>query len=397
MRLSDCGPAFFVATAAKLEAEGGLGEQHGRRFAAAITTRAIYAERQDRDHSLVASTDHPGYLHRKVDGRDVHVPFNLAFALPDSPTLLDAIKMAEAVRLAYGHPIGLSGSATFLGRIDRTADLDFCEYYPTALSTLPPAIEEKASAGGTPYLVAVKCSSRQLDIPHSNLRAQLDDLLGSDGAAGVPRIKLDFVGLTDRFGPIPVTNVVLPISKLDFEHGRASSSFAYQEAIVSTATPIRTLLRPEEFARYLSWLRGECAHWLSEEQRGQTKAPLKSLKRILSIYMMLGYDLSAVETAAVAGQLGWPAASFSPVELVISSLNEGALARIVEDLKLSELRSFAPRDHIRIPASVLQEIHETEPLDREVVELALEAARELAEALTAYVDEMFANAQAGSE
>lgn len=389
------GPEFFVETALLLDRDGELADARRDAFVAAVGTRVTYAEGSDHDGALAAAAGHPGYLHRTVDGRHVYVPFNLAFALPGKDILVDAISMAEAVRLGDEHAICLSGSATFLGRLDKAADLDFCEYYPSPQATLAPAIDGKSYVAGSPYLVTVKCASTDVVLPCDGLRARLDELLQPSGQVKAPRVKLDFVGTSERFGVIPVTSVVILVEPSSSETGRAQASFAYQEAVVCVTSPPRDLLLAEEFARYLLWLKEESALWLEGKYAAETKSPLKSLKRALSAFLLMGYDLPHDEVAPPAVTPEEAVDVLAPVNLILSSLNEGTLARVADELRLAELRTLAPAGHALVPDEILQEIHGSEPLDVRIVEEALRGARELAEGLVEYMDELFDRVGAG--
>ncbi|WP_043353000.1 hypothetical protein [Methylobacterium sp. B1] len=384
------GPEFFVETALLLERDDGLIADRREAFVDAVEARVSYAERGDHDRALTAAMEHPGYLHRTVAGRDVYVPFNLAFALPGEDVLIEAIALAEAVRLGHRHAICLSGSATFLGRLDRAADLDFCEYYPSPLSTLAPAIDEKARIHGSPYLVTIKCASTDVALPYEQeLRGRLDELLQPAGTGEPPKVKLDFVGTSELFGAIPVTSVVILVDEASSETGRARASFAYQEAVLCVATPPRDLLLAEEFARYLLWLKGESATWLHARHAAEVKSPLKSLKRALSAFLLMGYDLLHDEVTPSTATSDKAADAFDPVNQIFTLLNEGILARVADELRLAELRSLAPVGHALVPQDVLQNFHGREPLDAGIVDTALEGARELAEGLVVYIDELF--------
>lgn len=197
--------------------------------------------------------------------------------------------------------------------------------------------------------------------------------------------------------------MVLPVLLHDFESGAAELSFAYQEAILCAAAPPRTLANVKEFARYLIWLKADCNQWLAIDDRpSNPKAPLKCLKRALSAFLLIGYDLSREDVDTIGRSVsledlkllaahappGAPA-ELSPVDLIIASLNGGTLADIADTLRLDEIKRLAPRGHPMIPEHVVEKAHQKKLIDQGLVDEALEAAWTLAEGLTGLINIIF--------
>ena len=393
-------PLFFAAMALRSKRAGGLREQDRRAFTSAISARAIYAEGQDVDKALRASPDFPGYLFRTVGERNVFVPFNLAGVFPGETRLLQVIETAHGVRLNVGHPLCISGSTTFLGRVSNVSDLDFCEYYLSEASTISSAVSSVAKNGGCPLLITVKCAKDSIAIPSDDL----DQFLGKRLHHQVVHppantLKLDFIGLSSESGPLPVTNLVLPVMPGHLEEGNALFSFAYQEGVFDVSEPCRSLLGIQQFTTYVDWLRTQIEKWLRDPEPDEIlKAPLKSLKRTLSLMLLLGYELDDDSSGhEVPNLAGATETRHDRLSFIISSLNDGTLGKVAEMVKLKELASWMDCCQRELPDEIVKQVRDAEPLDEEAMELALGAARELAEGFLALINLAFEEAEAYEE
>lgn len=288
-------------------------------------------------------------------------------------------------------------------KINNTTDLDYCEYYPTFLGTLSPAVCGKIGLENSCYLMSVKCNSEKIDIDSDQCHEPIHNLINKKIKERPLSIKLDYIIDTNVLGIITTTNVVLPVLLHDFESGAAELSFAYQEAILCAAAPPRTLANVKEFARYLMWLKADCNQWLAIDDRpSNPKAPLKCLKRALSAFLLIGYDLSREDVDTIGRSVsledlkllaahappGAPA-ELSPVDLIIASLNGGTLADIADTLRLDEIKRLAPRGHPMIPEHIVEKAHQKKLIDQGLVDEALEAAWTLAEGLTGLINIIF--------
>lgn len=397
------GVDFFVKMGAQYEKYKCFSPDDEKKWSLAISFRAVMAEGKDEDSELKCAPDYPGYLTRRIGGEHIFVPFNLGSFFPGKTFLQEAILISRQVKLAYGHPICLSGSATFLGKINNTTDLDYCEYYPTFSGTLSPAVCGKIGLENSCYLMSVKCNSEKIDIDSDQCHESIHNLINKKIKERPLSIKLDYIIDTNVLGIITTTNVVLPVLLHDFESGAAELSFAYQEAILCAAAPPRTLANVKEFARYLMWLKADCNQWLAIDDRpSNPKAPLKCLKRALSAFLLIGYDLSREDVDTIGRSVsledlkllaahappGAPA-ELSPVDLIIASLNGGTLADIADTLRLDEIKRLAPRGHPMIPEHVVEKAHQKKLIDQGLVDEALEAAWTLAEGLTGLINIIF--------
>jgi hypothetical protein len=334
-----------------------------------VRLRTIEAERMDEDEQLVeAGDEYPGYLRREAAGAQIFVPFNLAPVFPGDRTLSPAVEIGRNIILAKENALCISGSTTFLGQIETVGDLDFCEYYLNTPSNLSADLLLKLNGAGIP-LVCVKCAGNEFRAPWPDISAHILDVF-PEGANKPPRLKLDFVSKSP-LGVLPTTSIVLLTST--GEDLAASQSFAYQEAVVVGAGPVRGLISPERLGTYVTWLRKEIRSLLDgTHSHRPSDYPIKALKRCLSLLLMI--------------------ARYEDVNHVLNELSKTALKEIVLDIRLNELR--------RIASELAEDydwlLHEIEALDRGAISISLEdreealsAAAQLAAALLLDLDRSF--------
>jgi len=321
--------------------------------AAYLRSRAIVAAATDAEASLEPAQDHPGYLTRRVGGRDIFVPFNLASVFPGADIVEEVMRIADAVSLHPGDAVCISGSTTFLGAIDEVGDLDFCEYYVSDLAGLPADTLAVSNEEEVP-LVWLKCGAEDLKHPWAERQSQIDALLH---ASEEKRIKLDFVS-NGVLGLLPTTSVVIATRD---DNIAARHSFAYQEAVVAGPGPVRNLVSPNRFGEYVNWLRSEVRR-LATPTGVRDGYPIKALKRALSLMLIAGRE---AETAELIERL-----HNSELATIVLRVRVEELERMLSDLPdaLSE-RFAAPLDDLK---DGLEEVTDQE-LDQ-----ALDAARELA-------------------
>lgn len=270
-----------------------------------LELRTIDAEGTDADGALVIAEDHPGYLVREVATERVFVPFNLASVSPSQTDFEAAIAIGKSIRISETGAFCLSGSSTFLGRLAVGGDLDFSEYRLDVNAHIAAAVKAKAEIA-EPSLIWVKVGEHQLKTPWSDLTVHL--------APPVERLKLDFVSRSP-LGVLPTTSVILATN--DGEDLAAHQSFAYQEAVI-LGGPVRLLHRPDRLGAYVSWLKREVRSILDGGGHYVGMgAPIKALKRCLSLLMMLEQP--------------------DEVEDILNELRDSVLGDIVLDARLDEL------------------------------------------------------------
>lgn len=383
---------FFARIARRVEQKNELTDMESAAFAAAIAARAIYMRGRDCERSLMPIADYPGYLARDIGSGMVFVPFNLVQMFPGLEILREMREVAGSVRLEQSHPIALSGSTTFLGRLNKAADLDFCEYYATDSAGLAASVCGKLKNGAATYLASANCYGRIVRADDIEFHAKLSKML-YENARHPPcnPVKLDFIHFSDQFGATPVTNVVLPIASADYETGNAKSSFAYQEAIMGVVGPPRGLLNPVQFAIYLNWLKNEAEKWLSAA-RDTVKAPVKALKRLLAAFLLMGYEFLPEDEPEIPDNLVVPGSRGDPISVILDMLNGDVLSEIVDSFRWQDLCAMS-ESVAGLPTTVSRLFAERAD---NMVEAAFEfhdAARMLAEALLEFLSIEFDQAE----
>lgn len=356
-------------------------ERAVRNFAAAIGVRSM-DEAKLAGGDLVFDGRYVGYLVRTLDARDigipygvsVFVPFHLAFVFPNDRFLNEAVRIGTAIRLLDGHTICLSGSATFFGKIEQSADLDFCEYFTSPGVCAAPAVAAREPLGD-PLLVSFKSLKGEPILAGTDDFADRVHEAMVCGKTEIPTaFKLDFVGVSDRFGPVPITSVVLPLDPLTRSGGHAERSFPFQEAVIG-GSPLRKLSDPMDFGTYVCWLRDQIDDLLDKQD--DSLAAIKALKRGLSAVLALGVQL-----------VGDPFRG-ADCALAIERLNDPVVSVIVKDARIKELRRFADVSSREDLGEILKDITDYKEPPDIIRQTALEGARLTAEAVKDVIDEIF--------
>ncbi|UUL82531.1 hypothetical protein [Sphingomonas qomolangmaensis] len=354
-------PALLSAIAeGRREATTGILEE----AAAFLRVKTLLAAGSDQEGSLEPSLEHPGYLSRKIDGRPIFVPYNLAGVFPASDIVQDVMKIADRISLHPNDPVCISGSTTFLGKLEEIGDLDFCEYHLAGLNGLAEHAADVCEREDIP-LIWLKFGDTPLKGPWAGRRDEIKKLVGGSDEV---RMKFDFLSEGPR-GLLPTTSVVIATND---DEVAARHSFAYQEAVVAGAGPVRNLVSPARFGEYVNWLRGEIRKLAtpSSERNGY---PAKALKRALSLLLIAGRENDTDE--------------------IIEELHGSELSSIVMQVRLDEIERMLndlPEDVSDRFVDAFNELKGgfEHVLDEDIDE-ALDAARELALASLDIVEEEF--------
>lgn len=354
------GADILIRAAKTAEGRGTFTAEDMEDLEAVLQLRTLDAVHRDPDRALEIASEFPGYLVRMVDEDRVFVPFNLAAVSPRLQQLRVARDVACSVRLAATNAICLSGSGATLGKVETVADLDFCEYHLGTDLTLAEGVRAKTK--GQPPLIWVKRPSEKKPVcaPWADLPRLLEGTLDA--------IKLDFVS-NSALGVLPTTTLVL---KTSGEDGAAGKSFAYQEAVVGGADPVRALINPERLGAYIWWLKTEAPALLrATEPTLQSKKAVKALKRCLSLYLM-------VEKPEIADD-------------ILSRLGERVVHEVVLGSRLKELKEMA--EAMSSPPVWLNDaittLGQAAKLPEQEHAIALQAVETLADGLVLKIDAMF--------
>lgn len=354
-------PALLSAIAeGRREATAGIVEE----TAAFLRVQTLLAAGSDQEESLEPSLEYPGYLSREIDGRPIFVPYNLAGVFPASHIVLDVIRIADSISLDPNDPVCISGSTTFLGKIEEIGDLDFCEYHVAGLEGLAERAADVCEREDVP-LIWLKFGDTPLKGPWAGRRAEIKNLVGASDEA---RLKFDFLSDGPR-GLLPTTSVVIATNN---DEVAARHSFAYQEAVVAGAGPIRNLVSPARFGEYVNWLRGEIRK-LAAPSTKRSGYPAKALKRALSLLLIAGRE--------------------KDTDKIIEELHGSELSSIVMQVRLDEIGRMLddlPDDASDRFVDAFNELKDgfEQVCDEDIYE-ALDAARELALASLDIVEEEF--------
>lgn len=230
-----------------------------------------------------------GYLAARREFGIVYIPFHMARFFPFAYTLDELIELSNRVRVSESGYICLSGSTAIMGAVGTIGDIDFCEY-SELFSDSDFQNLRSVSDRDSPDLV---CTRMKWNAAMSVVRPWRgrDELIATsiqetirDRSFETAEWKLDFVGLPEPFGPLAVTNKILP-QKTGLDSVVVDArSWLFQEAIISTEdVPNVSLIQLRVFGSYLNWLRREVDTYLG-------KNAIKAAKRALSLSLIMGLD-----------------------------------------------------------------------------------------------------------
>ena len=187
--------------------------------------------------------------------------------------LADLIDVGERVAVPPVHRICISGSSTWMGSEIAIGDLDFCQY-----QDCPPAEMVKAAHPFTTpaegfALVTAGYAQLTISAPWAKSWPIFKELMALYTSIEMAeRFMLEFLGLSNRFGLLPMSTVVLSSDFADRQRGAARKSFVYQEAACvrtdqagGTVSPHWSLVAPEEVGQYIAFLRTEISRYVSSQ------------------------------------------------------------------------------------------------------------------------------------
>ncbi|MCA1471165.1 hypothetical protein I6F09_25200 [Bradyrhizobium sp. IC3195] len=345
-----------------------------------IKVRAILAAGTDVDSSFVPVFEREGYLKRSIDEIEVYVPFNLVSVFPGQERLGDLVGTARSMVLSGGHPICLSGSATFLGRSIPISDLDFCEYFPSPIASMPSLITGRIGSSLEQLLVRVNWNGNRFSAPFDGLQVELDRLANE----AVTYVKLDFLWDVPKFGMMPTTSMILKVND-NFCGEALRRSHVHQEAVICRGEPPRDVFGISEICGYLTFLRSEVSKYAASGQESGSTDSLKALKRALSLLLLVGAEQDPELHAEVEG--------------LIEDLTSPAVEGIVVERRFLELSELAADVDPKLRRKANDELARTKLGVQDVIlrdeerELVLRGASEAAAALEAIIEQLFSTAK----
>ncbi|WP_156947071.1 hypothetical protein [Bradyrhizobium sp. WSM3983] len=348
--------------------------------ASIVNVRATLAQGTDVDKAFLTDPNNVGYLKRSVGEVEIYVPFNLVSVFPGTERLEDLVATARQVLLCETHPICLSGSATFLGKSVPISDLDFCEYFPSAIASMPALIAARLGAPLDKLLVRVNWNGTRFTAPFTDLEGALGQLANET----VTYVKLDFLWSVPKYGMMPTTTMILKVNK-NFSGRALQRSHVHQEAVISAAGPPRNLFGIPEISRYLKFLKKDIAKFVVSGTAGGSADSLKAMKRALSLLLLIGAEQDQE--------------LHSELEGLIDDLVSPAVEGIVVEKRLGELSELARDADAAIRKAALDEIDRIKlgfagiMLDQNERDLVLQGASLTAAALNDMIDGLFSAAE----
>jgi hypothetical protein len=344
--------------------------------ASMVRVRARLAAATDVDESFEVDPLNVGYLKRSIDKMWVYVPFNLVSVFPGRDTLEDMVTTATKVRIQANQAVCLSGSATFLGKSVPISDLDFCEYFPSPVASLPALIAARLGGRLEQLLVRVNWCGKRFTAPFAGLETVLSRLANEP----VTFVKLDFLWMVPRFGMMPTTTMILKVEE-NMTGEALGRSFVHQEAVISASGPPRNLFAASEIAHYLGFLRDEVSKYAASGAGRGSSDSLKAMKRALSLLLLVGAD----QDDDLHEQL----------EGLIEDLTGPAIEAIVVEKRLEELSELANDADAMMGQAVEDEISKIKlgfediMLESEERDMVLQGTSRAAEGLRALIDDLF--------
>lgn len=224
-----------------------------------------------------------GYLRTRIGGMFVFVPFHLVEYFPFLESEEELLGFAESVRISGSGYICVSGSTAVLKRVGSVGDIDFCEYFEKFEADEGRRLGLCIKNEDGLVCVRVKWAEEPVSVRpwDANLILQYEQGVEANADLANARWKLDFLGLSEKLGPIAVTNMALPQGKPVSGLAIDDRSWIYQEAIFSKNEVEEINLADSSlFGKYLVWLRRQIDEYLNEN-------PLKAAKRALSMSLIL--------------------------------------------------------------------------------------------------------------
>lgn len=261
--------------------------------------RAFALTGGDPGENLRPTTGFPGYLDMKIDGWQIFVPWTMVSTCPAPDVLSELVAIANGSAIVPVVSVCISGSSAWLGAEIEVGDLDFSQYVEQPSSEIVGRARTFTIPANGLALVAASYDDQEALAPWDASWPDLETVMTAHCSieSSTQRLMLEFLGGGNRYGPLPLSNVVLPSDFGDANLGAARRSFVYQEltCLRDTGTamaPHWVLVVPEEVGRYIAFLENQIS-WYSASH------PIKAVKRALSLARTIGLRMVAEEALAI--------------------------------------------------------------------------------------------------
>jgi hypothetical protein len=243
----------------------------------------------DPEQSLAPAVGKPGYLVTRCGDWIVFVPWPLVVTFPGPRVLANLLDVGRYVSIPPARNLCISGSSAWLGGRVVVGDIDYCQYVDNSPATIAKSSESFTSPTKERALVRASYGEDEAVVarpPWSETWSKLSSSMAVDSRDNARRFMLDFVGVVESMGLMPISCVVLASNFADRTRGAAKKSFVFQEAIAfegDAAEPPWSLVDPDQLGDYLFFLREKARELIGEK-------PLKAVKRALSLAHTIRLD-----------------------------------------------------------------------------------------------------------
>ena len=244
----------------------------------------------DPDLDIATSDALPiGYLAKSHGGWSFAIPWMLVEHFPHGSVLTDFCNFAHRVKVGTSSWLCLSGTSARAGGIAEIGDIDFAEYvFDDETSAVDSYHEVLRRHDDIVFPVIAKViakgdGKKSVKCPFSQDEADQEQ---TDFLAVVRQMqtKIDFIGASDSFGHIPISNMIFPSDRGSFKEGLERSSFSFQEALmaedaagIERAWPLVDMI---ETLSYIRFLLGDAESYVAVR-------PVKAAKRISALVKLL--------------------------------------------------------------------------------------------------------------
>jgi hypothetical protein len=194
----------------------------------------------DPGKTLLPANGKPGYLMTRCGNWHVFVPWPLVVTFPGPVVLEVLLRVGKNVSIAPAKNLCISGSSAWLGEEVVIGDIDYCQYVDCSPALAIAAAEPLKNPEKDRVLIRASYGDKDETVaqpPWSGSWPNLSASMVADSLNNAQRLMLDFVGVAESMGLMPISCVVLACDFNDRSVGAAKRSFVFQEAIAFLNDP----------------------------------------------------------------------------------------------------------------------------------------------------------------